>query len=221
MDTGQVPTPPQMKRYMISCCKPSALLLWSVSRLLALKDTPQASQMQRFSFIVASLDNRVVGRSLQPSHISGNVLEKKSARHTVAPKDGWAPKAAGPIRRASFSMPPGMDSDPELISLYIIWCLWKWCLKESFHPYTIPQIISQAEWPYWCNLTRPIWLAGLCSNHSTIVLIHSSNGTISGLYSCHPQNVLTMCLPVCPEPICIVNGVLTNFVTNCVLLCEL
>lgn len=115
------------------------------------------------------------------------------------------PVLAGSIRRISATVPPSVETAPELTSFYIR-CQWEWCLNKLFPPYIMPQIISQGEWPSQCNQIRPIWLAGLCANDSTIILMKQSQDCKTAIH----RNVLTMNSSMCPEFVCIMDGVSTK-----------
>lgn len=78
---------------------------------------------------------------------------------------------AGPVKRATVSEPPGVDSDPEVTFLYIKWYQQKQCFNESLPHYTMLKIISQAEWLSQCSQIKLIGLADLYPNELTIVLM--------------------------------------------------
>ena len=85
----------------------------------------------------------------------------------------------GPVGRALASVPPGVDSDSELTSFYLKWLQWKPYLNELLPPYTMLQIISQAERPPSVIKSDPSgWQ--VCA---LMVLLYSLNGAISGLHS--------------------------------------
>ena len=70
-------------------------------------------------------------------------------------------------------------------------------LGSPFPPYTMPQIISQAEWPPSVIKRDPSgWQVCVLM---ILLYIYNLSGTLSGLWSCHPQNVPTINPSLCPE----------------------
>lgn len=112
----------------------------------------------------------IIGLLIDSTGLTLPQQEKKSAMFSTVLQNGWVP-GAGPVIKALLNVSIGMNSDLELTSLYIKWCQWKWHLSQSLPFYSMPEIISQAEWPSQCSQIRCIWLEDLCFNDLTVGLI--------------------------------------------------
>ena len=55
-------------------------------------------------------------------------------------------------------------------------------LKKSPPLYTMPQIIAPAEWASQCTQIRPIWLADLCANDPTKILMGQSRDCVAAIH---------------------------------------
>lgn len=89
---------------MTFCFKATTLCLRSVFRSLFLKET--------------HLDNRVASGLLEPNPVPNNMLAQNQSVAQLQHRIAEYKVLAGPVRRASDSVPPSMDSDPELSPLY-------------------------------------------------------------------------------------------------------
>lgn len=87
--------------------------------------------MQMFSFVVAiavimcNLDNRVASRPFRPNPVPGDTQEQIQPGAQLHCSMAGCRMLTGSITRLSTKVQPGVDSDPELISLYIQWRQWE------------------------------------------------------------------------------------------------
>lgn len=114
------------------------------------------SSVTAIAVMVYYLDNKVASRPLKVYLCPRRCTRTNSARCTNAPRITEHQVLASSIRRASARLPPGMDSEPELTSLDLKLCQWKWCLKVSFSLYSasnyIPRGMTLAKEPNQMHL---------------------------------------------------------------------
>ena len=90
------------------------------------------SSVLAVAVIVYYLDNKFASRPLKVYLCPRRYTGTNSTWCTNAPRITEHQVLASSMRRASVRLPPGMACEPELTSLDLKLCEWKWCLKVSF-----------------------------------------------------------------------------------------